>query len=203
MPEDGRKADLKLVLVGHSGVGKTAIVTRLTKNIFCQANDITLGASFFMKEWRGLLVAVWDTAGSEKFAPLTSWYLRRSDAALVVYDVTDQKSFERAKVFWKQLEDESPNCVVSLICNKMDLISQSDAIGMCSNGRSLASEKRATFFEASAKTGWNVEEAFDSLCSRVFPDIAGSKSASPRKAPKNYQSGFTIEAGTEEKSKCC
>lgn len=205
---DGRKADLKLVLVGGSGVGKTAIVTRLINNTFNTKNEVTLGASFFIKEWRGLLVAVWDTAGSEKFAPLTGFYLRRCDAALVVYDVADAESFVRAQDYWQKLEEESPNCTVGLLCNKMDLIEECDTIDKCQAGRDYARDKGVTFFEVSAKTGRNVEESFDSLCSRIFPDRPKDSTDPMPKRNTSRHSGLMVgnpeeEDDSKKASKCC
>eukprot|EP00729_Bicosta_minor_P013619 gene13619-2496_t len=207
MDEGGRKADLKLVLVGHAAVGKTAIVTRLVKGTDMFVADgsaaPTIGASFAMKEWRGLFAAIWDTAGAERYAPLSSFYLRRANAAFVVYDVTDEDSFKRAEELWSLVEEAR---------NKMDLVEGDPAkvVVQPERARGLAQQRGGMFFEVSALRSTGIFESFDAVCSKVFPDQKGGSSRPKTTQQQSRPSGVvlgmrsTSDAGdTPKANNCC
>ena len=89
----------KLVFVGDSGVGKTSLVERTVKNSFTENADSTIGAAFHkyvLKTDDNMTVTfnIWDTAGQERYRSLGPIYYRGSDAAILVYDITNSQSFD-------------------------------------------------------------------------------------------------------------
>ena len=93
----------KVVIIGDVGVGKTSILTRYIFGKFSNEMASTLGASFKTKqvivdEQNNIVkLNIWDTAGQERYDALTKMYFKGAQAAVVVYDVTDEYSFEKAK----------------------------------------------------------------------------------------------------------
>lgn len=88
---------LKLVLVGDSGVGKSNIISKFTKNEFNLESKTTIGVEFATKtvlvEGKSIKVQIWDTAGQERYRSMASAYYRGAVGALLVYDITRASSF--------------------------------------------------------------------------------------------------------------
>ena len=104
--EEEKVIQIKVVLVGESGVGKTSIITRYTTNSFSQSSVSTPGASFTTKiiipENSKLKIKfeLWDTAGQEKYRALTKIFYKNISACLFVYDITKRKTFDEVKNYW-------------------------------------------------------------------------------------------------------
>eukprot|EP00908_Phaeocystis_cordata_P008270 Transcript_18930.p2 GENE.Transcript_18930~~Transcript_18930.p2 ORF type:complete len:234 (-),score=41.77 Transcript_18930:1207-1908(-) len=119
--------DLKLVLLGQPGVGKTCLVYRYLYNTFGETIS-TIGASFAMKKveanGRACNLGIWDTAGQERFDSLSSFYCRGARAAIICFDLTDRSSFDSIQAKWiKKVADEAENgCHICLVGTKADLV---------------------------------------------------------------------------------
>ena len=106
---------LKIVIIGDSGVGKTAILERYMHGNFIEGNNATFSVTFKSKEvpWddKGGTVKInlWDTAGQERYDALTKMYFKGADAALIVYDITDEISFEKARKWNLELDNSQQN----------------------------------------------------------------------------------------------
>ena len=104
----------KIVLVGESGVGKTSIASRFDKDIFDDSTTSTPVASFISKTLKlendkCIKFEIWDTCGQEKYRSLGKIYYKGISAAILVYDITDKKSFEELDNFWiGQLKEYAP-----------------------------------------------------------------------------------------------
>mmetsp|Transcript_16802 Transcript_16802/g.65629 ORF Transcript_16802/g.65629 Transcript_16802/m.65629 type:complete len:209 (+) Transcript_16802:262-888(+) len=104
---------------------------------------------------------IWDTAGQERYHSLAPMYYRDAAGSLVVYDINDKESFEKAKRWLNELyKAGSSNMVIVLVGNKHDLPEREVEE---EEGRKFAEEHGLTFFETSAKTSHNVDEVFDVL----------------------------------------
>ena len=125
---------VKLVLLGASNAGKTALSARYVRDTFSPDTKATVGAAFAShttqtEGGRRVKFEIWDTAGQERYASLAPLYYRGATAALVVYDGTDVESFERAKYWVGELERHGdPECAVVLCGNKTDLYDAEDAV---------------------------------------------------------------------------
>ena len=153
----------KLVLLGESAVGKSSLVLRFVKGQFHEYQESTIGAAFLTQtvnlDDTTVKFEIWDTAGQERYHSLAPMYYRGAQAAIVVYDITNQDTFSRAKNWVRELQRQaSPNIVIALAGNKVDLASKR-AVDF-EEAQSYAQENALLFMETSAKTAMNVNEIF-------------------------------------------
>ncbi|KAL7406945.1 hypothetical protein ABVT39_000615 [Epinephelus coioides] len=158
--------ELKVCLLGDTGVGKSSIVWRFVEDSFDPNINPTIGASFMTKtvQYQNELhkFLIWDTAGQERFRALAPMYYRGSAAAIIVYDITKEESFQTLKNWVKELRQHGPpNIVVAIAGNKCDLsdareVSEKDA-------KDYADSIHAIFVETSAKNAININEVSVSL----------------------------------------
>lgn len=161
-------ANLKLVLLGESSVGKTSIVTRYITGNY-QKTNATIGAAFFSRTIgvssedgvvRKVNVEIWDTAGQERYRSLTPVYYRNTDAALVVFDVTKPESIEKVHSWIEELteycsSDRPENGInVIVVGNKIDL-------------GHMPLETDLRYVLVSAKTGEGIVDLFENLAQSV------------------------------------
>ena len=164
--EAGYNEMCKVILIGDSGVGKTNIFNRFLNNEFLENSKTTIGVEFgyhiYEQGEYKLKVQLWDTAGEERFRSMTTTYYRGCKGVLIVFDVTNRKSFENVDS-WLTLAKNNSSAIVSvlLIGNKSDLneirqVSTKEA-------EQLAFSKDLAYMETSAKSSRNINEAFDIL----------------------------------------
>ena len=125
----GRVFQFKLVLLGDSAVGKSSLVLRFVRGQFFEYQESTIGAAFLTQTVAlndtTVKFEIWDTAGQERYHSLAPMYYRGAAAAIVVYDITNRDTFQRAKQWVKELQRQgNPNIVIALAGNKSDLNSK-------------------------------------------------------------------------------
>ncbi|TYH68990.1 hypothetical protein ES332_D05G026400v1 [Gossypium tomentosum] len=165
-----KNVQAKLVLLGDVGTGKTSLVLRFVKGQFSDFQESTIGAAFFTQvlslNEATVKFDIWDTAGQERYHSLAPMYYRGAAAAIVVYDITNSESFERAKKWVQELQRRgNPNLIMFLVANKVDL-EEKRAVGN-EEGEVYAKENGLTFMETSAKTAQNVSELFYEIAKRL------------------------------------
>jgi len=155
----------KVMLIGDSGVGKTCILVRFKDGAFLSGSFIsTVGIDFKNKtielDGSKIKLQIWDTAGQERFRSITHAYYRDAHALLLLYDVSSRKSFENTRAWLSEIQEyTSGDVVVMLLGNKADL-SREKAVKR-EEGEKLAKDFQVPFMETSAKSGVNVELAFE------------------------------------------
>ncbi|KAK8914639.1 Ras-related protein RIC2 [Platanthera zijinensis] len=169
--EDDYDYLFKLVLIGDSGVGKSNILSRFTRNEFSLESKSTIGVEFATRslnvDSKVIKAQIWDTAGQERYRAITSAYYRGAVGALLVYDVTRRTTFENAERWLRELRDHTdPNIVVMLVGNKSDLrhlvaVSTED-------GKAFAEKESLCFMETSALEATNVENAFAEVLTQIY-----------------------------------
>ena len=161
-PKPNEKYDylFKVVVIGDSGVGKSNLLSRFTRNEFNQESKSTIGVEFATRtvslEGKTIKAQIWDTAGQERYRAITSAYYRGAVGALVVYDITKEVSFENVDKWLAELrENATADITMMLVGNKTDL-ANARAVST-ETGESYAARNGVTFMEASARTASNVE----------------------------------------------
>jgi small GTP-binding protein len=186
----------RIVTIGDSTVGKTSIVNRLTQTDFDVHEPATIAATFLLhdEDVQGTRVQmqIWDTAGQERFRSLGSIYYRNAAAALVVFDLTNSKTWENIDgwitVF---VEFAAPKPVVFIIGNKSDLVNEiqvDEAVV-----REWAEKRSYVYFSTSAMTGANVRLVFATLARALLK----------AKPPKGEASAGTREMQLQDKAGGC
>ena len=156
--------NFKLILIGNSGVGKSSITTRATKNYFDDSYVATIGFDFFslniMIDEQNIKLQIWDTCGQEIYRSLISSFYRNSSLAFLVYSIDSYESFINLKNWLNELKiNSNPDIKLFLIGNKVDLIN--DRKIESKQGQDFATENNFSYFmETSAKDGTNTKEMF-------------------------------------------
>jgi len=156
---------IKVILLGFKNVGKTSLFNRFVYDQFGDT-QMTLGAYFSEKsikvDNRSTKLAIWDTAGEEKFDSLTNFYCRGSQAALVCYDITNLESFVGLQRWVDKVKEFAEGCAILLVGTKLDLVEQKKANRQVklSEAQKFAESVQARVIETSAKLGTNINECF-------------------------------------------
>ncbi|XP_077522171.1 ras-related protein Rab-1A-like isoform X2 [Amblyomma americanum] len=160
----------KIVLIGDAGVGKSCLVRRFAEDTFIEGYKLTVGVDFKIKtiklHGKTIKLQIWDTAGEERFYSITSCFYRGAHGIIVVYDVTNQKSFESVHKWFSEV-DRNASVHVSklLVGSKNDLTS--DKVVNYNTAKKLADQMGIAFLETSSKDAVNVQQAFLSLASDI------------------------------------
>ncbi|XP_045476939.1 GTP-binding protein ryh1-like [Harmonia axyridis] len=167
----------KLVLLGEQSVGKTSLITRFMYDSFDNSYQATVGIDFLSKtvyvQDKTVRLQLWDTAGQERFRSLIPSYIRDSNVAVIVYDVTNQISFEQTTKWIKDVQMErGDNVIIVLVGNKVDLHDLRQVTH--DDGKLEAHRLGVLFMETSAKNGYNVRYLFRRIA-ETLPDIPSEK----------------------------
>ena len=154
----------KIIVIGNSGVGKSCLALKATKNIFEEQFMSTVGFEFFVFNLKInekiIKLQIWDTCGQEVYRSLISNFYRSSSMAIIVYSIDNEESFNDLDNWVKQLKTHSsPDCKVFIIGNKNDLEDKRKV--SYEQGENFAKNNQFNLFlETSAKTGFNSKEMF-------------------------------------------
>mmetsp|Transcript_24948 Transcript_24948/g.63273 ORF Transcript_24948/g.63273 Transcript_24948/m.63273 type:complete len:212 (+) Transcript_24948:68-703(+) len=161
----------KVVLIGDSGVGKSNLLSRFTRDEFNLESKSTIGVEFATKsittDGKVIKAQIWDTAGQERYRAITSAYYRGAVGALLVYDISKRVTFENLERWLQELRDHADaNIVIMLVGNKGDLrhlraVGQDEALA-------FAEKHGLACIETSALESTNVETAFMKLLTEIY-----------------------------------
>merc|ERR1711934_181773 len=196
---------IKLLLIGDGGVGKSCLLCRYSDDVFNSNFITTIGIDFKIRtielDGAKIKLQIWDTAGQERFRTITQAYYRGAMGILLVYDVTDDKSFNNIRTWMRNIEQHANEQVVKvLLGNKCDMPEDKRMV-TTAQGAELAKEYHIKFFETSAKTNVNVEEAF----TKIARMIREKKPPSPVDQAQKGAPVLDQPAGGEgaKKKQCC
>jgi len=166
---------VKLLMIGDSGVGKTCLLLRYANDSFSPTFITTIGIDFKIKnidiDGTKIKLQIWDTAGQERFRTITTSYFRGAQGILLVYDVTDRRSFESIRNWISQIQQHADVHVNKiLVGNKCDLEDKRDVSK--EQGEEMAEHYGVRFLETSAKVSNNVEQAFTMMTREIKNRVA-------------------------------
>lgn len=203
---------VKVVMIGDSGVGKTSIMTRYCESLFSESPGTTVYTDFIPKDvtidGKVLRAQIWDTAGQERYRLITRAYYREAAAVLLVYDITNHKSFDNITAWIEELRRviSLENAEVVLLGNKTDREEQREVA--TEEGEAIAGFHEFTFLETSAKTASNIDSAFYLLLSQLYrkhirPTEPKSLELPPGVKPRLSSSTIFLSRKHETKAACC
>jgi len=169
---------VKVILVGESGVGKTSIINQyisneFSENIYSTSNASYVNKTIYLEDNKKLNLAIWDTAGQEKFRSLAKIFYKDANIIILVYDITSYKSFQELKNFWYEQtklysnnSNNNKNIVLCICGNKYDLyeneqVNEDEVKNFCN-------QINALFFTVSAKNSFGIEDCFKNICRKYL-----------------------------------
>lgn len=161
----------KVVLIGDSGVGKSNLLSRFTRNEFNLESKSTIGVEFATRsitvDNKTIKAQIWDTAGQERYRAITSAYYRGAVGALLVYDIAKHLTYENVERWLKELRDHADaNIVIMLVGNKSDL--RHLRAVLTEEASAYAESSSLSFIETSALDSTNVETAFTNILTEIY-----------------------------------
>ena len=207
-PGDYEQEDykIKIIVVGDSGVGKTNLINRFASDKFDTNSKATIGVEFVYKTLKinkeVIKVEVWDTAGQERYRAITSSYYKGAKGAIIVYDITNEDSFNNVESWMNEVTKKGKTDMQFLLVgNKKDLINDRKVTGQ--KGIDKAKELNMNLFEASALEKTNVNEAFNYLVKEIYLNIRKEKNINTNNDEKIGQGGIALNTNKKKRKKCC
>ena len=200
-----------LRLIGDSSVGKTGLLLRFADNIFNETLQSTIGVDYKTRtielEGKIIRLQIWDSAGQERFMNISPNFLRPAHGIIVVYDVTNQESFDNVRTWLQEIDCyASENVNKLLVGNKCDLTTKK--VVDCTTAKKYAEELGFTFLETSVKNATNVQKVFMTITAEIKTriDLLDTKKTffkKPKK-PSGHQTGnVNIELTSQPRSSSC
>jgi len=196
-----KEAKYKILILGDSKVGKSCFLTRYADNTYKEDYLSTIGMDYKIKNYeledgRIIKLYIWDTAGQDKFRSITSNFYKGADGIILIYDITDRKTFNSVRNWIYNIQEEAPDKVALVLAgNKVD--DEKNRKVQESEGKKIADEYSLPFFECSAKSDINVTQTFDTLIKKVVQ--INPKNKEGQKLKQNRNNG----KNGDEKKKCC
>ena len=168
----------KIIIIGDTCVGKSNILSRYLKDEFREDSKSTvgveLGSKFLKVKGVGTKLQIWDTAGQERYRSITSSYFKGSHGCFIVYDITNETSFEDVNKWYEQAQKESSKEVsIILVGNKCDL--ENERKVSKEKGEEKARALNCPFFETSALSKLKIDDIFNEMVNNIFDRTGGPK----------------------------
>ncbi|MHA1966422.1 MAG: Rab family GTPase [Candidatus Hodarchaeales archaeon] len=169
------KFDVKIVMLGQGGVGKTSLVRRYVQNTFSHNYQQTIGSNFLLKKLEldkntRMLMQLWDLSGQDSFRSVRSQYFLYSRGAILVFDLTRTSTLYALDKWFDDLIKRAGEIPLMVIGNKVDLEEQIEVDTY--EAESIAEKFNAKYVETSALTGAGVEDTFRDLAWQIIKQIS-------------------------------
>ncbi|KMT01694.1 hypothetical protein BVRB_9g211500 [Beta vulgaris subsp. vulgaris] len=192
----------KLLLIGDSGVGKSCLLLRFADDSYLDSYISTIGVDFKIRtvdqDGKTIKLQIWDTAGQERFRTITSSYYRGAHGIIVVYDITDQESFNNVKQWLSEIDRYASNNVNKLLVGNKSDLTANRAVSY-ETAKAYADEIGIPFLETSAKDATNVEQAFLTMTEDIKKRMATQPGAGGDKPSTVQIRGQPVN----QSSSCC
>ena len=168
----------KVIIIGDTAVGKSNILSRYVKDEFSSNSKSTvgveLGINFIKIKNTKTKIQIWDTAGQERYRAITSSYFKGSNGCFIVYDITNEASFNNIENWYEQIQKEtSKDIPILLVGNKCDL--EDERKVPIEKGKEKAQNLNCAFFETSALKKINIDKIFEELVNNIYEKTGGNK----------------------------
>ena len=168
----------KIIIIGDTSVGKTALLSKYLKGVFPTSPLSTVATEFAtkiiqIKEGGYIKAQIWDTAGEEKYKSITFHHYKKSVGGLIVYDITKRSSFDNVKNWYNDLISlGEKGCIIALVGNKLDLVERNERKREVSfeEAQAYAEDNHMLFFETSAYNGNNINDIFEELLQTIYTE---------------------------------
>ena len=168
----------KIIIIGDTSVGKTALLSKYLKGVFPTSPLSTVATEFAtkiiqIKEGGYIKAQIWDTAGQEKYKSITFHHYKKSVGGLIVYDITKRSSFDNVKNWYNDLINlGEKGCIVALVGNKLDMVERNERKREVSKleAQAYAEDNHMLFFETSAYNGTNINDIFEELLQTIYTE---------------------------------
>ena len=168
----------KVIIRGDTAVGKSNILSRYVKDEFSSNSKSTVGVELGIKFLKikntKTKIQIWDTAGQERYRAITSSYFKGSNGCFIVYDITNEASFNNVENWYEQIQKEtSKDIPILLVGNKCDL--EDERKISIEKGKEKAQNLNCAFFETSALKKINIDKIFEELVNNIYDKTGGNK----------------------------
>ena len=198
--------EIKVILLGDSGVGKTCIINRYINDEFNPNSKTTLGSNASSKVIKrgqvSYILNLWDTTGQEKYHSITNLFIKGSNIVILVYSINSLSSFEGLDFWYKSVQEklEGENYVLAVVGSKSDLIEEEEEVVSEEEAKKFAKEKNAIFKLVSSKEDPDgINNLFDNLLDELIKNDYLTENKSYVINRRNYRDGKK----EKKKKNCC
>ena len=190
---------IKIVIIGDSGVGKTNFIFRFTDGRFSPLHVATVGFDYKSRviklpsSKKRVKLQIWDTAGQERYMALNKNIFQKVQGIILMYDITTRSSFENLNKWINLISQHATNKAKILVGNKLDK-AEEQRIVTEQEGQKLADYNGMPFFEGSGSSGHNVDKIFTKLAEMIYDNLTEEKESEQLNIRVNTQ---------QQRKKCC
>ena len=171
---------IKLVIIGDSGVGKTNFIFKFTEDRFSTIHVTTVGFDYktriikLPKSKKNVKLQIWDTAGQERYMALNKSLFQKVQGIVLMYDLTNRDSFDHVTNWLNLIKQNVTNKTIIIVANKLDLADEKRIVTE-EEGQKIADDNQLLFFEGSGYTGENVEKIFTVIAEKIYKNLMDDK----------------------------
>ena len=193
---------IKLVIIGDSGVGKTNFIFQFTEGRFSSMHVTTVGFDYkskiikLPKSKKNVKLQIWDTAGQERYMAINKNLFQKVQGIILMYDLTSRDSFEHVSNWLNLIKQTASSKTVILVANKLDL-EEDKRIVSVDEGEKIANDNNILFFEGSGSSGQNVDKIFTTIAEEIYTNLMEKKEDSA------FESLTLHKKNKREKKICC
>ena len=206
MSDDKKEKEVKVILLGDSGVGKSCIINRYINNAYDPNIESTLGSNactkLVEKKSISYILNLWDTTGQEKYHSITNLFIKGSNIVILVYSINSLSSFEGLDFWYKSVQEklEGENYVLAVVGSKSDLIEEEEEVVSEEEAKKFAKEKNAIFKLVSSKEDpEGINNLFDTLLDELIKNDYLTENKSYVINRRNHRDGKK----EKKKKNCC
>ena len=208
---------IKIIVIGEREVGNTWLLTQFIKSKFENELIPTIASDKVIKQYeinnKKLTLELWDTVGQEKYRSVNKIFMKKTQIGLIVYDITNRKSFQNLNYWLETLKNSNKDSkvIIGILANKSDLFEE--RVIKTEEGKKFADDNNCFFFETSSKDHQSIEKVFNILCTCYLDNLEKKKNDNLKQNENNnlddeevsWRNSHVLDRKTlsKRKKKCC